>query len=824
MVRAADVARTESEAATREWLAAQQGLGPAQQAVSAAQQKLNDATKALDALRTRKHLKPSEKKRLARAKHTLAAAQAALTSATTTLGEARARLGRATAKLPTAQSRALQAEQAANQAVRAESPVAPLPFAAVEGFDDLADAASLDGKTYTKLLGGPASVTPAEALKSDVGRVDLALRASPANAAKLIDAQLRNAAPAYRQQLLETLEPQLEAIADAASTDSDTASAYLQLMEDAPPALQDTLAKELAFNLGDDGAEVAKAITHRLEVAGSADTWSVAAKVLGALEKSGKAHAINDVSNALASRVHVLRADFEAKSSKTQQLSGELARLNYGFGPLTTDAQKTAAIDGFRKTHAKEYAATDLAASRLMTATAAFAGRPRVDPGDLKTAHALRDRSAGTKEVISAMWGGVIDNGPLALQLEAEGVARDLPAVQATQSGAYQLGQSMLEAINSKSQFWLDAVVSQVKDDKGLVEKSMDTVTKTLGQLAMSGKLGSANDAFFAVKKFSGLLGVRADQLDALQQAIFELSDLRELGGDTAAATEKMNKAFAKLDGAKFTKGVANNLKLFSLSLGIYGTVRTFQGFDQLSATKTVKALVDASRTGMDGVGFVANLMNKTEVVSALSKVSGGLGAVSGGLNVAVGIGELVDGKWGDGIGDTASGVGDLLLGASAVADSTGVMAPLGAALALGGLVAKHFFGSDPVGDAQRASQKDAKAYLLAAGLPAPMADALSHVREDDHRNIGTFLTQAAKAWNLSPQELMGKLASHPEVLERFVGLVLEMPVDEAWKYQAKQDYADQRDRPFQMWGPWSGVSPRSLETMHRWLQQQGVL
>lgn len=80
-----------------------------------------------------------------------------------------------------------------------------------------------------------------------------------------------------------------------------------------------------------------------------------------------------------------------------------------------------------------------------------------------------------------------------------------------------------------------------------------------------------------------------------------------------------------------------------------------------------------------------------------------------------------------------------------------------GVGLAIASFALNEYLGARRQREAEHASEADAKAFLIAAGLDEEFAKVFANL-DNDKRNIGTFVGEVAKKLGLTEDELFAKL------------------------------------------------------------------
>jgi hypothetical protein len=269
------------------------------------------------------------------------------------------------------------------------------------------------------------------------------------------------------------------------------------------------------------------------------------------------------------------------------------------------------------------------------------------------------------------------------------------------------------------------------------------------------------------------LLGIEQKAIDKITAAFTDLDG-------SQASVDKVKKAFTEIEGGgQFGQSeiAKHSLKIIGLGLSAYGFANGLKGWSDADAKAKIRTVVDAANLGVDGSKYALELLGKEGVAKTLSRFgSGGLAVVGGILDGITAYDSFKEGNIGAGVGSSLSAAGGLLMGAASISEAIPGGQLIGAGLALAGLVTNLVVGSREKAKQERASEKDAMAYLVGGGVDPAVAKPLSNVREADHRNAGVPMRQVAEKLGMNPNELFKKIQSLPPAkVDAFVKTMLNL-------------------------------------------------
>lgn len=661
-----------------------------------------------------------------------------------------------------ADSKELQsAKEAALEAAKQEK------VPAAYWLDSADDAGSLSSAKQKQILGVDSGVSPAKALARDVKTVQDAVKSlPPAEALKVLDKTLMGTDPTRQKQLLESLKPELARLA-AASVKSnrdagavETAGNYLEAMRTIAPDAREVMVGALASAVP-SGKDWKSGISHMGQTAlGEAlsktlkRNFETAGVLTTALMKSGKLEQASGVRFLVAEQARALRGTFEAKEKTVQKLRGELALLNQGVGSLMDEGQRLKAISAFKAEHKDEFEAFDKAAGEYAEVLKALTN----DTGPMQDGRfAYNDNKAFEKEM--------------------ELAKKHLPSINSTPEGEKVILTALEEQAKGLGPKWLQEVADVTKNTKAVADGTANVIAMGIAQLGARGSLTKKFEVYNLLDANKHLLGIDKAAVDKLSDAFSSIDG-------SEVSNQKVKKAFDELgSGGAYGKSPVthNALKLIGIGLSAYGLARGLKDWKQGDALTKVKTIVDGANLGVEGSRYALELFGKKGVADTLGRFGGGgLGVISGVLDGYSAYQQFKEGNIGAGVGTSMSAAGSLLMGAATLSESIPGGQLIGAGLALAGLVTNLVVGSREKGKQERASEKDALAYLLGGGVDAAVAKPLSNVREDDHRNAGIPIRQIAERLGMKGDELFQKLQKLPPAkVDEFVKRMLMLELND---------------------------------------------
>ncbi len=728
-------------------------------------------------------------------KQELAAVQGELQKALTENQAAVKSLGNSKKNLEAMQNLVLAHESSSDVALAQNGRAKEFDVSAV----DVTDAASLTRKEQVRILGRPVEVSVDEATSSDRRQVSMSIAVKPENGAAMLALQLENSPPEVQSELLRKLsdpkQNRLDDLMKAAGSSKAVAAGLLDAAANASGPARKQLLSALAKHGGANAAAAAK------ELIKKGESFEVSAALIKELKAAGKTGAVTELTGAVAGKLKELRGQFEKTKKVTDELNGDLARLVVGFGKSLDKDQLAKGVEAFKQGHTKQYDAFENASkeyAKALTLLTAAGDMPVPDQ-----AMTLRVKGSPGMSLKFSL-GSEADNAIVGFHDELNALAKkNLQAVMDTPEGQEVL-QKAFHQQSAGIPNWVDSLKDLhgvSKDLHGTLSKTLPTiVSQGLGRMALRGT--ATKEITDTLLRNHQLLGLTREGAESFANIARTLADKKLDPGLRNAALEQVK-----------TGEWPPKVKLLGVALALPDLVG---GISNFSNAKTVDQLSTIVK-GADLTNEIAGLMMKeTAFMNVLGKGLGVAGAV---LDVAGGVGKILDGETVNGSADIASGVG-----AGLMLIPGGQLA--GAAIIAASLIAKHVWGEDPAADAEKADEKDAKAFLEAAGLKTETAGALSNVRQSDRRNIGTFVDQAAAYLGMSPAALLKKLDALPKSkLEAFTRMVLEMPADKNWKYATKKKVdLYQTDNVRQARSLTASFGPKSMPTAIEWMKNNGVI
>lgn len=653
----------------------------------------------------------------------------------------------ARAALYDAEKGALVAAKLANTEALMEGKA--VPFEQAVRVDSVEDAASMSRADQQRILGAAAPIDPKVALNLDMNKLMLAANAG--NGPAMLEDILRSSDPANHATLLKLIPSLLPVIVSQTKTEK-TAEAMTRALKAASPEaralLNGPLAAELSGKFKPDNA-LRIALTENMGTAQGIPVDTAVALQEG-LEKTGDVLGAEIMGSMVAQQIGGLRKDFEKKFDQTNGLKLELARLQGGFGPMLTDAQKKKATDSFMKLHAKDFAETEAAAAALSTALPALQSLN------------LSSRSSG--------------EGSL-LRKEATKVLGDLEKLSETNKG----GDALLKAVEGKEP-WLMNALDFTKTNKDLAEGMAKVVTSSIALKALRGGAVAKDAAIETLGRLEHVLGAKG------------LKEIQTAFGGLDGSPESMKKAkdaFQKIDAGEFGKTpIQKNLfKVFGLALSIPSVAQGLSGLGDAGTADRVKTLMDSAKLSTDAAELMLKNVAKESVLSGLSKVGTAAGIVSGVIDGVKGVAAIADGHVGEGAADLMTGAGGVMMGLAQL----GVAIPggqlIGAALAVGGLVVKLVTGNKEAREKEEGMEEGAAEFLKGAGIPDAAATALGDIRRKDQANMGQVMVQLAEEFNMDPKALLAFLIKHPDKLDDFADKAFDLSDGPDGKFLRKGRY-----------------------------------
>ena len=588
----------------------------------------------------------------------------------------------------------------------------------------------------------PKPLTVAQQGSVEASRIRTQAQTDPQGAAKSLQKALANAKPAFRAAVLKEAGDVVQSIAASLkNADDKTRVATLGTLGKVVHTLTPEQSRALGehFARGLDGADLGGT----RELLGGL-TLPKGGLGFGLLKELGSHAGVGDFMRGLSDGaratgneklghdVDAIRA-FNAKASVDQfkkaketvdRLNGELNSLVQGFGrgAKNPEALKKAIAD-FKERHKKEYAEYEAAAAGV---TNMLADAPAV----------LASK----------------DLGKTLPYLEALKLA---PQVLATKAGQAALGDALQAQAKGEPSI-LDTLktLSQGDDGKDLRQSLGPVLSQALGtratELKAQGRLDEAHALVGTLGKNAELFDLKPGQLDQVQGALGEVLDgtpgaLESLNlavGSVSALLPENSKALPALKGLGFVVGVA----------GLPGNLA---GLSDAELQTQIGTVASTLGLGADGGSLAIKSLTSGQGLASLDKLFGRVSAGAGIIGAVTGIidfGKTVDG---------GGSVGDITVSGLSAASGVLLCIPggqlAGVGLAIASFALQAFLGNRRAEEAEHASEKDAKQFLLDAGLNDDFASVFSNLN-DDKQNIGPFVERVAKKLGLTQAQFFEKL------------------------------------------------------------------
>jgi hypothetical protein len=721
-------------------------------------------------------------------------------------------------------------------------------FSEARSVDSLDDAGSLTREQQIALLGAPVDANPIIAAARDHEKLkksvqNLTTRSAARASSEVFAVQLQGANPEYQAKLVKDAAPLIKAMASRANQDPATAKNLLEALKETKGPARDELMGLIAKNLsgassspyfmlaGGGEAEFTKALGATLA---SGEGFELAASLATALQKGGRTELLGNVQEVTLEALQKLRGDFESKQRQADRLDARLDSFVKGWGPNLANDPKDAsaamqdAIAGFKKDHAKEYAARDAAAAKYLAAVDGLASLPRLDPGS--------DRVQLEKGLGEFMKGARNDTGA-ALELELGKLEGNLNRLFETEPGKAKL-QKALDAqelrasakkgakpLEGEPDFWLSqlsAKVATANDTNTLRQNVQQFLSKGIARAALT-----TSDSYRAaklsllLKNNAGALGITETGIKEYEKTIGVFFKPDRSSQEVSAALESLGKPDKNMTrGNKILNGIG-------LMVALPATLESMAKFgDAGLATKL--------RTVADVTGFANQALNVLFDSKVLEKFATPLAAVGNAAQVAQGISALLEGQYVEGLSDTSMGLGGLMLAAGQLSSKIPGLQLVGVGLMIAGGIVGLFKKTDAE-KLEEAAEADLKKFLTRSGLPGPVAEMFSDVAQRDGRNVGAFFAQAAARLGVSPKELFDHLANRLKdggslgdqaFIKDAIEMIKAMPLDKSGRYLEKKKDTDLFDTPEMRGriGLEGYAGPKSMDTALEYLRKGGLL
>ena len=416
---------------------------------------------------------------------------------------------------------------------------------------------------------------------------------------------------------------------------------------------------------------------------------------------------------------------FKKASDKVDQLNAELNALVQGFGP-GDEAKLQAAVAAFKHRHEKDYAAFEATGAALTNV--------------LTAAGPLLQSGKGLSFGLSLALGGSLELAPKALS---------------TQAGQAALTQALEAQAAGQSSPLLDTLTraAQGKDGQKLRDQLAPVLTQALGtaiaQLKSEGRNDEAHALIDSLSKNADLYGVDPSKLGAFQTALHHALD------NKPDAVAEVNLALTGLGPFIPKEGAtANAFGALGFVVGVAGLGDTFAGFSDKQVQDQVGAIASTLGLGAGGAGIAVKVFGNPETQEALGALFGKASATTGIIGAVVGVIDFAQTLSTGSIGDVA---------VSGLNAASGILLLIpggqiaGVGLAIASFALNEILGQRRQQEAEHASEKDAKAFLIAAGLDEAFASVFANL-DNEKKNIGAFVEQVAQKLGLTRDELFAKL------------------------------------------------------------------
>lgn len=648
----------------------------------------------------------------------------------------------------TAAKAAIAEQQAANKLALAEFKLEPFPQV-----KDLASIAKAPTADQQKVLGHAAAAVPVQEAVAEAATRFKAAK-TPYEAAAMVQREFQlRPDPEFQAALWNEVKGQLPKLAKEATGNTPTMRALVAIAEHGGVDVERDIAKALAKEApktvitggGMMGDMVARTdpflngpVANLKTAIKETGRLDLAHRLVEELNAAGKPQAASAVASAAAGELKALRADFEGKQKKVDTLNAKLGMLVAGFGPMMTDDQKRKAIEAFQARHTDDYKAHESAAKKLaqgLTMAAEIAGSsPKND-------------------------------GQKALKKEAEAVLKLSGVLANTKAGEAELKAAMAKEAKGESS-WISTAMDYAQTAKD-GEKIAGTLgTAVMRNLALDATKLFENNPGAALAKveslahYAKLMGIDPAKADNLSAAMVGMLKGRPEAG------KALEKAVLDVEGTPLTPpdgAFSKTLKGVGVALSVYSLGKNGLGDNAVDQLKNVNAGLNV---GADALALGLSIVGRGEALKNFAEgASKKLGVLGAAFDLASGARSLFKGDFAEAGTSFASSAGALLM------LTPGGQIP-GAILTVGSMIAGWVFASRKANAAEAADEKDAKAFLVAAGINEKVAGPLSDLLQKNRRNVGPFLTQLEAHLKLKPGELI-KLLNKPELAGKIKELVI---------------------------------------------------
>ncbi|WP_347402652.1 peptidoglycan-binding protein [Corallococcus macrosporus] len=425
----------------------------------------------------------------------------------------------------------------------------------------------------------------------------------------------------------------------------------------------------------------------------------------------------------LWSAIEGLRAPFAAVADKAEEHQKQLTELLSGPAKILTPEQQQAFTATYLNDPARKHDLAEFERYSKLLARAAPDGPPSGKQGP---------------EVVA--------------------LARELPRMAATQSGAEYLA-SQLTAQGENRPTFLDTL-GKLKDLKDFDEKLAVALVKSAGSGAILAagfkSKGGAEAIFNGLAKNAHLFGMAPKDMQQyvkLLRGIKPDSTQEQVQGITQSLRGLLKEQETGLPGSPDSpRGQA--LRGLGVLVTASAAVGDAAGWNQADFAAKLKIVGDGLSVGGDGATFVLDALGKAAPV--LSKVfdkASGVGTLLGAVGDGIQTFQAVqEGKYWKASASGAQALGALLMAGGAATEWIPGGQLIGAALFLGGLTVKYL---DPDQYATRGAQVR---LLTESGMDAKLAQNLIDLGPD---LLDKRLRQEAR---MSPEQVQRFITDHPEL------------------------------------------------------------
>jgi len=650
--------------------------------------------------------------------------------------------------------------------------------------DDLVDLASKSKDAQRKLLGAPiTNVSPDQAAAYDAKKISQSMQQSPASGAQMLAHQLADSDEAQQLKLVRAVKADIGRMGAAANgyEGERATEALMEAAKHAKGQARAELMNLVAASVKPPHPAHPLMTTMKSQLK-NGDGFEFMNELSAAYVRAKDPASAELVNMVQAGGLRELRNEFLQTKAAVDTHNGEFARITAGFGEAFDPKVLEAYRKKFMAKHEGAYARFDGASARVLKALESTSGIP----ADVK--------------------------GPLSVELKL--TEPHVKSALESPKGQELLAKAIKDQAEGKES-WLDSL-NTAKGYLGQAAGAAEVVSRTAVTVLAGGPKGLDAVAGF-IKRNGVALGVRSPD---------EFADLVKRFNSGGLSDAEKRKAIDSV--AHGDWGPAQ--KVVGTLLAAPGVVDGLINFDKQGADGKVKTVIDTAKYAVDtlqlGNDFV-KIVSSPKVLAGMGAASKALGLAGIPLELIGGIKDLAEGNTVNGSAGIASAVGSGLMLVP------GGQLP-GAIIIAASQVVRAVWGENPAKDAEKAQEAEVKAFLKFAGVPEKHAEELSDVLQDGHRNMGTFLPQAAKRMGISTPELMKFLVQNktPNEVRQFINMVKEMPVDGKWTYKegshnpepgAGSRAPDSADRT-QPEGRDELSSPKTMRTAMRWMIKHGFV